>query len=563
MIMLDLATIDKVEPAAEAPDVQRRLRAAWRRQRRFVLTRGICYLALASCAVAAAAFVLDWRLELSPTGRGMLLGAAAAVLLAVGYAAWWRRRQAFDAARIAIQIESLYPQLHSALVSHVQLHDRTNRSEEGSPAMIRELSRRADAESKAVDFSRIIDFRRLRRPAAACLAALAVIAAWSAWRPDLVAVFAARMTRPATNVPYPTRTLLEPLTADCDVKDGDSVELKVRASGQIPEEGLLAIYPADGPMQSIRISPAEARDFAHAFEAVHRDFNYVFRVGDAVTRPAAVRVFTDPVVQPKLEIHYPAYTRRPVEIVDSLTADVLEGSQVVWRLAVDRPVQAATIHILGQKQPLKLDVSADGRAVQGSLTPARTLTYRLAWTDRGHGADGLSGLDFQPPARYILKVHPDLPPRVSLLSPTGDAIATVNKKSNIVFDASDDFGLSAARIVYAVENGDGETQESYVNIPLPAREPLEVSHGNFRWTLRQSIPGLSVGDTVRYGVEVQDNRPKVPGVARSEMRRVKIASLEEYGAWVKERLEANLGSVKQIRDEEQQSKEAVDKLRQK
>ena len=176
-------------------------------------------------------------------------------------------------------------------------------------------------------------------------------------------------------------------------------------------------------------------------------------------------------------------------------------------------------------------------------------------------AGGLGGLDFQPPTRYTLKVHPDLPPRVTVLSPTGDTIATVNKKLDIVFDASDDLGLSAARLVYAVENGDGETGESYVNIPLPDREPLEVSHGNFRWTLRQSIPGLAVGDTVRYGVEVQDNRPKVPGVARSDVRRMKIVSLEEYGKWVKLRLEANLGSVKQIRDEELQSKEAVDKLR--
>ena len=55
------------------------------------------------------------------------------------------------------------------------------------------------------------------------------------------------------------------------------------------------IYPAAGPIESIRVPPAEAkdkpeaRDFTHAFEAVHEDFTYVFRVGDAATRPAAVR----------------------------------------------------------------------------------------------------------------------------------------------------------------------------------------------------------------------------------------------------------------------------------
>ena len=189
MKMLDLSTIGKVESGAEVPDVERRLREAWRRQRRFIFTRGICYLALTACAVAAAAFVLDWRLELSPAGRVMLLLSAAAALLAVGYGAWWRRRRTFDAARIAIQIESLYPQLHSALVSHVQLHDRTSRPEEGSAAMIRELSCRAAEESRAVDFGRIIDFHHLRRPAAGCLAALAIVATWSAWRPELVAVF--------------------------------------------------------------------------------------------------------------------------------------------------------------------------------------------------------------------------------------------------------------------------------------------------------------------------------------------------------------------------------------
>ena len=45
------------------------------------------------------------------------------------------------------------------------------------------------------------------------------------------------MIHPAANIAYPTRTLLQPLTADCDVKDGDGVELKVRAMGQVPKKG--------------------------------------------------------------------------------------------------------------------------------------------------------------------------------------------------------------------------------------------------------------------------------------------------------------------------------------
>ena len=163
MKMLDLSTIGKVESGAEVPDVERRLREAWRRQRRFIFTRGICYLALTACAVAAAAFVLDWRLELSPAGRVMLLLSAAAALLAVGYG-----RGGGGGARsmpLALPFKSsrctATPQ-RAGFARPTSRPDEPPRGRLGrhDPGIELPCRRRV----VAVDFGRIIDFHHLRRP---------------------------------------------------------------------------------------------------------------------------------------------------------------------------------------------------------------------------------------------------------------------------------------------------------------------------------------------------------------------------------------------------------------
>lgn len=542
--------------------VDGRLRRAWRRQRRFASARGLCYLAVAVGVLLAVGFLLDWNLNLPPVGRQSLIAAAAVLLVAVGYAGWWRRLRPYDAARIAIQVESLHPQLRSVLVSHVQLRQRLDRPEEGSSGLIRALGREAGERSREVDFGRIVDFRRLRRPTLWCMAAICVVAGWSSLRPELVEAFFRRMLDPHATLRYPTRTILDPVTTDCGVQEGAKLSLVARAGGEVPEQGLLILWPADGPKQRIRLDagPADksgSREFVHTIDAVYDGFRYAFYVGDAATDACEVRVFAAPAVRPHLEVRYPEYTGRKTESLDALAADVLESSEIRWQLEADRPLAKAEMIIEGGS-PIAMELSSDGLTARHKAVPPRNFTYSLRWTDLDHG------FVYSPPARHTIKVLPDRPPRVLLTAPTRDLNATVQKQLDISFNAKDDYGLKSARIVYAVENRDSEAgEEAYQEIPLDAKEglPLEVKIERYRWDVRQSIPDLAPGDTVRYAIEVRDNRPRMAGVVRSDSRRLKILTVQEYARFLLEERNRLLFRLKQVYDEERQAAGIVERLK--
>ena len=550
---------DRQKSMIDGRSVDELLRRAWRRQRRFVSARGLCHALIAACLLVAASFLLDWRLCLPPAARWVLIGATVAVLLAVAYASWWRWLRSYDPARVAIQLEGLYPELKSTLVSHVQLSRQLGRADGVSPALIRAVGRDAAEKAGRVDFRRIVNFAHLKWPLLFALVLLAVLAGSAIVQPGVANVFLARMLSPSTLRRYPTRTLLEPLTAGCHIQEGDKLALAARAGGEVPNEGILMIWPSEGGVENIRLAGRErqpgTRNFAHSMDAVYRSFRYAFHVGDAVSETFEVRVFPAPSIRPQLTVQYPQYTGRQPETLDSLSTTALEGSQIRWHLKADRPLKRAELLPDGEK-PVVMDLSDDGQEACRAMPLRKTLTYGVRWTDLEHG------FVYTPAAHYCLQVEPDRPPRVLLVAPSRDEKITVQKQLEISFRATDDNGLSAARIVFTVENrGATAAAEQYHEIPCFKNCPREANVEKYRWTLRKSLPDLMPGDVVRCAVEVLDNRPGTPGVARSESRRLTVLSPQEYAKMFLEERNRLLFRLNQVYDEERRAAGAVERLR--
>lgn len=540
--------------------IDARLRAAWRRQRRLISSIGLAVVVAATLAALAAAFVLDWHFELPTAPRILLVAAIGTAVAAAAYLAWWRWLRPYDPARVAIQVESLNPALASVLVSHVQLRDRAGLAHEGSADMIRALAADAAARSRDVDFGRIVDFRRLRRPALLCLAAVAAAVIWTCLRPELVAAFARRLVNPASSVRYPTRTLLTPLVADCHVEEGARVVLAVRAEGVVPAEGGLTIRQADGTTRRFRLPAGEpdargAREFVHEIDAAYDDLEFVFRVGDASTLPARVTVVGPPVISPVVEVTPPAYVGGDPRRIEALSAEVPEGATVAWRLGTDRPLAAAEM-LMEDGSVVPLQVSADGREVTHTREPAASFTYSFRWKDRDHG------FVHAPPTRHSIRVEPDTAPRVLLAKPTRDLKATPRKQVDVAFEAEDDHGVAEAWIVYTLEGDAVESaEEERVAIPLDAGGPKAAVQASHRWDVADSIPDLEPGDVVRFAVEVRDNRPGRPWLTRSEPRRLTVVTIQEYAQFVVEERDRLLRQLKHVYDEERDAVGAVERLR--
>src|ERR1035437_8710616 len=110
-------------------EIHVKLRKAWRKERRFVHTRGLCSMLLWAVALVLMDFVIDW-LFLSSTavgdfgsavGRLALLAIDLAVLAFIAWRRWLRLLRGFDPVRVALQGENRHPELKSLLVSYIQL----------------------------------------------------------------------------------------------------------------------------------------------------------------------------------------------------------------------------------------------------------------------------------------------------------------------------------------------------------------------------------------------------------------------------------------------------------
>lgn len=542
-------------------NIERRLVRAWAKERLVFGARGFLSFVFAVTLLLATDFLLDWGLRLSSGARLWLLAANAVILLGVLYGTWWRSLRKFDALRVALQVEHLYPGLRSLLVSYVQLGDDANLGS-ASPALVHAMREQAVTQASRFDFLAIVHFRGLKRLALLALAVLVCALGVGFWKSDFACVFLVRISNPGIAVAYPTRTKILSLGGNMSVQQGSTVMLRATVGGRIPEQAVLSIRPEDGEPETMSVAAGDERgpgqrEFAYRVAEVQRSFTYSFRVGDDRSEACEVRVIPPPVVEPRVELTFPAYTGRRPAAIETLSFEALEGATIAWHMKVDRALVEAEL-LLADGQPVKMTLSPDGRTASAELPAEKAFSYGFRWKDRHYG------FVYAPDVRYAVKVLADGAPTVVLVEPKQDEKATAQKTLNIAFEANDDYGITNAAIVYTVQKGPmdvagaAELREPIIAYPEPSADAQEA----FVWDVQASVPTLSAGDVIVYAVEVADNRSGAKGanVTRSEKRRLAIVSNEEYVRIAMERRRELLGKVKELHTEEGVAVEAVRKL---
>ena len=570
--MSDVRDNEIVTPPAGRSAATKRLHHAWGRQRRFVHTRGFYRALLTAAALMAVSFLMDWGLKLPGRPRAILLVINMLVLAGAGYFGWLRYLRSYDPVRVALQVEGLYPQLQSLLVSYVQLRAGGPAMHGMSAALVAAMGRQAEEQIRPLDFGKIVRFRTLWLAAVYSVAVVLVIAGAALWQPTVLGIFARRILNPVSAATYPTRTLITSVSGDLTVREGRTVVLRATAGGEVPERGLLVILQADAEPETVRLTGVSAttagatttgatttaaRQFSYRIDEAYRSFTYWFRLGDAESRECRVRVIPPPQVDVRLTVTYPPYINRTPKETGVLGLELVKGSRIDWYVKSDRPLAAAEL-VRDKDKPMSMNLAADGRSGTMFMVPGKSFSYGFRWRDKEHR------YVYAPAIRYGIQIVPDRRPTVTLLTPTRDEKATARKELDIAFTARDDYGLKTARIVYAIQRppatkpGDEEVKE----IQAFARQPRQA-RAALRWSVGEAIADLRPGDVVHYAVEVLDNRdgPAAAGAGRSQTRRLTVVSAEEYLRMVMERRKQLVEKIKALHGEEQQAGEEVSKLK--
>ncbi|MCE5278988.1 MAG: DUF4175 family protein [Planctomycetaceae bacterium] len=535
--------------------VRRRLTGAWRRQRRFLATRGVCYLLMAAAALILLDVALDWSLDLGAGWRYALVAGNIALVGWILYQTWWRGVRRFDPVRVALQVERLYPQLKSLLVSYVQLHTAPAASAGMSPSLVAAMCRQAVEQAQPLDFGKIVRFRSLRKIATYSIAAAAVVLAAGYIRSDVANIFFQRLLGAQTG--YPTRTTIQLLKGDLVVQQGRTATLGAEAGGELPDDATLIIRPVDGDKETISVAGGATRDgkreFSYRTRELYGSFYYRYRAGDALSREYFVKVVPPPHLDMKVWVTLPAYTKQPPQASELLSLQVLSGSRITWQIVSDRPLASIDM-VPDAGAPAAMALSDKNLIAKAELTPEKNFSYGFSLVDKDYG------FAYKPEVRYTIQIVPDNAPSVVLTQPAEDEKATARKDVSMTFNCRDDFGLIEARLVYAVEGKDGKaTVPEKAQRIVVFKDNEKEGGGALTWKIDEALPTLKAGDVVRYCIEVQDNRQGAagPGLGRSDVRRLTILSAEDYLRWVLDERQRLVRAIQGVHKEEKIAVEAV------
>lgn len=545
--------------------IERKLRRAWHKERRFIHLRGVCHVLLWLVALAAVDFLVDWLFHMPGWWRLTLLAANAVILLWVLLGHWLLRLRRYDPVRVALQVEKRHPELRSLLVSFVQLRGDLPPGSQASPQLIEAMRKQAFDRTAPLDFREIVSYGDLRRIFLVSLCVVAFSAAISVRWEEYVKVLVARMFNPGLDIRYPTRTVVEPLR-DITVRQGDPAIIQAYVRGMAPSEGTLFVKPDDGEWERLPLMLSQHRDssvaglkvYSYTLNSVIRSFDYYVKVGDS--RPdrrrdkRRVTVVPPPMVESaRATLTFPQYMNRPPRNVETLNLEVPEGTSIRWEFSLSSPVAAGQMLLAERDEPpqvVNLDISPDGRLASADVKLGKSTSYRFHWRERQHN------FEFPGDSRHYIQVIPDSPPEAEIIWPPSDEKATVQKTLTIDFRASDDFGISKARIIYQFNDGPEKTRE------LPGYTGGAARHV---WRLRPDLPEFKDGDLLimTYCIEVEDNYPGPDGPhrARSGTRTLQIVSIAEYRQYMLERIARLMEEIRGVRDSEQKSKEEVETLK--
>lgn len=200
----------------------------------------------------------------------------------------------------------------------------------------------------------------------------------------------------------------------------------------------------------------------------------------------------------------PAYTGLPASQSPELSLRAPEGSRLRWSLRFEGEPEAVALAL---HDGTTLPLTREGEVWTGELTLAQSRLYRVQVQAARPG---------EPQPLHRLEATPDLPPEIRAIEPDRNlSLRSEGQRSwPLRFEARDDHGLGAARLVLTLAQGTGE-QVTVSERTLPLRGEGDDKARSYVHALDLAAIGLAEGDDLIVRLEVADNRAPAPQWSRS------------------------------------------------
>lgn len=468
--------------------------------------------------VALIVAFLDAAVDLPEAWRLIawwVLGIAALAVAGFGLWHWWQ----LEDQRLARLFERAEPSLGNQLINAVQLSRYASSSsiEEFLRLEAIELGRKASA--RVAVWPAV---RRGLRPAAA-LASL-VLAAWCLLLlagGDLLKAVTPRFLDPHGDHPPYSRLQIEVTPGKTEVLYGGQVEVRAQVNPSGADK-LWLIAKAGTNLTRTVMFLAPNKTFFQTLLNLREPAEYYVTDGRARSHrfPIGIR-YTPQITLVEVTTVFPEYTGKPsrtAKLGDEPQA--LPGdTKVSFRVASNRPLKSSRLRltpVLGGKQTeIALTPEQQNNIVSGTFSFTETVVFSISVRD-------VNDLESLEPRQGRFNLLPDERPRLFVLEPGRDAVATPSIRVPVRVEATDDYGI--ARVVWL--RGLNRSIERPVPMKLtlkPGPTAVEAA-GSFEFDKL----GVRPGDVIEYYFEAADNYPKGPNIALSRPYRIQIISREQY-----------------------------------
>ena len=418
------------------------------------------------------------------------VGVLAALALVV-YVLWPARRWVTQKQALA-RIEETYPGSHDDLRNALQLDaEALARDNPHGVAieLVQALHRRVARQTADFNARNVVRRRRLQGVAWCAMLAVAAVGV-SRLQPGTLEASWRMLTQPLSYLPDRAMHItIEPQQAV--IARGSNLDVQAQVSGRLPGSMQIRLQREGEAAQWYDMESLEPGAFRYTLLEPQASLSFQAVNGGYASEPGELKVVPDPAIgQLVLRYLFPDYTGLPEQVQEG-GGDIqaLPGTQVRLSMRANVPLASGRMRFeVGDEVPLAI---TDGQELHGQLLVMQDDAYVIEVED-------LHGLKNSRPPRFTVQVQPDAVPTVEVAEPVDGVEVDETTDLRIRYEATDDFGLQNAALVYLGPAG-GEQR-----VPMhQGRFDRSSVFETFSWNMRDWA--LPDGDTLQFYVEVYDN----------------------------------------------------------
>jgi hypothetical protein len=492
------------------PAFRRRFRAVTRQIWSLHVGRGIARTAAVVAVLLAVVATVDYFFELSWPARAGLLALCTA-LVSVLVVRWIvRPARAWNRARVAAELEGLFPRLGQRLRTATQHGGRPFEEliRDGvTPGLVVALEEETAEKVKPLPFQAALPVRPALVAALVGLCCIGGLVVAAVRDPELRTALRRVALAPAAY------TDLSASPSAALVYEGADVEIRATLAGRARPEVVLHVRETGD--SDWRQETMDAADGYFTARLANLRTTTEFFVAAGPERTAVQQVVVQHPLKfagTRIEVTAPAYTGVPVATHDSGSFSAVQGSTARFRFEFDRAAAAATLVMKDPAKPnaapRRIDMAVQDRYVATELP----LTADIEYTVEALDAAGVPAVA----NRNRVRVTADQPPTVWFEAPAESMEVHTLAEILMRARARDDFGLTKLGIAFQVNNEEERTlilQE----IGQPCQREALAEQVIM---LEQFL--LTQKDCVAYYAFAEDNRPDAPQRTTTELRFIDI-----------------------------------------